>query len=241
MLERVAISAMTSKALAPKQRARNTTVAWKILMAVTGVFFAVFILLHMYGNLKMLAGPEAYDGYAEWMRQAFYPVLPHGGMLWILRVGLLVSLAIHGYAAFKLWARARAARGSSYVKRTTLGTSYAVRTMRWGAVILLLFVAFHLAQFTWLVINLGADYSAMGPYDRMVFTFQQWYWVAAYLLVMVVLGLHLRHGLWSSLATLGGNRQKWQGTINATAILIAGGVVVGFMLPPVLIFLGVIN
>nr|NLD40636.1 succinate dehydrogenase [Actinomycetales bacterium] len=67
---------VTSKTLAPKRGARNTTVAWKILMAVTGLFFVFFVVFHMYGNLKMLQGPEAYNGYALWLREAFYPILP---------------------------------------------------------------------------------------------------------------------------------------------------------------------
>lgn len=237
----VATTPMTSKTLAPKGRAHDTTVAWKILMALTGLFFAIFILLHMYGNLKMLGGPEAYNGYAEWMREALYPLLPHGGMLLILRVMLAVGLAIHAYAAFRLWFRARSARGTAYVQRKSLATSYAVRTMRWGALILLGFVTFHLAQFTWLVVNLGADYTAMTPYDRMVFTFEQWYWVLFYMVVMVTLGLHLRHGLWSSMATLGANQARREAVINWTATLVAGAIVLGFLLPPVLIFLDVIN
>lgn len=210
-------------------------------MAVTGLFFAFFILFHMYGNLKMLFGPEAYDGYAEWMREALYPVLPHGGMLLILRVLLLVSLAVHAYAAFSLWARARKARGTAYVAQNTLSTSYAVRTMRWGAIILLAFVLFHLAQFTWLALNIGADYSTMTPYERMVFTFEHWWWVAAYAVVMIILGMHLRHGLWSAMATLGANKKSRERAINVTAWVIAAAVVIGFLIPPVLILLDVIN
>ncbi len=232
---------MTSKSLAPKRKARDTTVSAKILMAVSGLFFALFILLHMYGNLKMLYGAEAYNGYAEWMREALYPILPHGGMLWILRIGLIVALAVHAKAAVQLWARARAARGTPYVKKQTVATSYAVRTVRWGAIILLGFVLFHLAQFTWLTINLGADYSAMTPYERMVFTFEQWYWVALYAVVMTTLGLHLRHGLWSAMATLGANKASRERVINLGAIVIAAAVVIGFLIPPVLIFLDVIN
>ncbi|HZK04392.1 MAG TPA: succinate dehydrogenase cytochrome b subunit [Actinomycetaceae bacterium] len=234
-------SVITSKSLAPKRRARNTTVAWKILMAVTGIVFVIFVLAHMYGNLKVIQGPEAYNGYAEWLRIAFYPVLPERGLLWLMRIALILSLGVHVLAALRLWNRARIARGTPYVKKKDVVTTYAARTMRWGGVIIFGFLVFHLAQFTWLMVNIGADYQAMMPYDRMVFTFQQWYWVGLYAIVMVTLGLHVRHGLWSLMATLGGNRQKWERTINWVAILVSAALVVGFMLPPVLIFLDVVN
>lgn len=237
----VVSTVVTSKTLAPKRRAKNTTVAWKILMAVTGLFFVFFVVFHMYGNLKMLQGPEAYNGYAVWLREAFYPMLPHGGLLLGMRVLLLVSLIVHAYAAIRLWARARAARGTAYVQRQTLATTYAVRTVRWGAVVLFVWVVFHLAQFTWLAVNLGADYSTMQPYDRMVFTFEQWWWVLVYGVAMVILALHVRHGLWSSLATLGGNKASRQAALNWVSIVLAGLLLIGFMLPPVLIFLDVIN
>ncbi|HHW82366.1 MAG TPA: succinate dehydrogenase cytochrome b subunit [Actinomycetales bacterium] len=232
---------VTSKTLAPKRRARDTTVAWKILMALTGLFFVLFVVLHMYGNLKILWGPEAYDGYATWLREAFYPLIPHGGVLLVLRILLVISLAVHGYAAVKLWLRARAARGTAYVERNTLATSYAVRTVRWGSVIIFVWVVFHLAQFTWLAVNLGEDYSTLSPYERMVFTFQQWWWVLLYGIVMLILALHVRHGLWSAFATLGGNKKSREAALNWLAIFLAGLLFLGFMLPPVLIFLNVIS
>lgn len=207
-------------------------------MAVTGLFFVFFVLVHMYGNLKMLQGPEAYNGYAHWLREAFYPILPHKGLLWILRIGLLVSLAVHGWAAVKLWARARAARGTPYVERNTLATSYAVRTVRWGSIIIFLWVVFHLAQFTWLVVNVGSD---LEPYERMIATFEQWWWVLLYGVVMVILALHVRHGLWSSFATLGGNKKSREHMLNVVSIILAAALAIGFMIPPLLIFLDVIN
>ncbi len=128
-------------------------------MALTGVIFVLFVLMHMYGNLKMFGGPEAYNGYAEHLREFGEPILPRNGLLWILRVVLAVSVAVHAYSAFSLWNRARLARGSRYVAKRSLATSYAVRTMRWGGVIILSFVLFHLLHFTTLTIEIGGDYS----------------------------------------------------------------------------------
>jgi|SRR5659263_100362 len=213
----------------------------KILMAVTGVFFVFFVLMHMYGNLKMFGGAEVYNGYAEHLRVMFEPILPRMGLLWILRVALVASVVVHGYSAFSLWNRARKARGTRYVNKHPIATSYAVRTMRWGGVIILMFVAFHLLHFTTLTIEIGGDYQALSPYERMVVSFEHWWVWLAYLIVMVTLSLHVRHGVWSSLATFGANKKRRETAINGFAILVAAAVVIGFMLPPTAILLDFIN
>ncbi len=213
----------------------------KILMAVTGVFFVFFVLMHMYGNLKMFGGAEVYNGYAEHLRVIFEPILPRNGLLWILRVLLLASVAVHGYSAFSLWNRSRRARGTGYVNKHPIATSYAVRTVRWGGVIILMFVAFHLLHFTTLTIEIGGDYQALSPYERMVVSFEHWWVWLAYLIVMVTLSLHVRHGVWSSLATFGANKKRRETAINGFAILVAAAVVIGFMLPPTAILLDFIN
>lgn len=213
----------------------------KILMAVTGIIFVFFVLMHMYGNLKMFGGAEAYNGYAEHLREFGEPILPRNGLLWILRVALFASVVVHGYSAFSLWNRARRARGSGYVVKHPIATSYAVRTMRWGGVIILAFVAFHLLHFTTLTIEIGGDYQSLSPYERMVVSFEHWWVWLAYLVVMVTLSLHVRHGVWSSLATFGANRKRREVAINVIAIAVAALLVIGFMLPPTAILLDFIN
>ncbi len=232
---------MAQTTLTRSTRARETTVAMKILMAVTGVIFVLFVLMHMYGNLKMFAGPEAYNGYAEHLREFGEPILPREGLLWILRVALFTSVVVHGYSAFSLWNRARKARGTPYVNKHPIATSYAVRTMRWGGVIILAFVVFHLLHFTTLHIEIGGDYQALSPYERMIVSFEFWWLWLAYLVVMVTLAFHVRHGVWSSFATFGANKKRRERAINLVAILAALLLVVGFMLPPTAILLDFIN
>jgi len=210
-------------------------------MALTGVIFVLFVLMHMYGNLKMFGGPEAYNGYAEHLREFGEPILPRNGLLWILRVVLAVSVAVHAYSAFSLWNRARLARGSRYVAKRSLATSYAVRTMRWGGVIILSFVLFHLLHFTTLTIEIGGDYQALSPYERMIVSFEHWWVWLAYLTVMVTLAFHVRHGVWSALATFGANKQRREMAINIIAVAVAALLVIGFMLPPTAILLDFIN
>jgi succinate dehydrogenase / fumarate reductase cytochrome b subunit len=231
----------TTHAPAKARTARRTTVALKIAMAVTGVIFVLFVLAHMYGNLKMFQGAESFDGYAHWLREVAYPALPHQGVLWILRVTLLASVVIHAYAAFTLWSRARSARRQRYVVKRSLQQTYASRTMRWGGVIILAFIVFHLLQFTTMTIEIGGSFDS--PYHRMVAAFQpeHWWVYAVYMIAIILLALHVRHGVWSALATLGLSTKKREVGFNAVAIVVALLLLVGFMATPTAILLGIIK
>jgi succinate dehydrogenase / fumarate reductase cytochrome b subunit len=230
---------VTTTAPTRPRRARNTTVALKASMAITGVIFVLFVLLHMYGNLKAFAGQEAFDNYAASLRTLLYPYLPHEGFLWIQRVVLVVALLVHFYAAVTLWARARAARSTRYVMHKRQVQTYASRTMRWGGLIILAFVIFHLLQFTTLTINVGGTFDS--PYQRLVAAFGVWYVYLAYLVAIVMLSLHVRHGVWSAAQTLGQNNRRRQRGLNVTAYIVAGLLLVGFMAPPTAILLGFLN
>lgn len=78
-------------------------------MAVSGLVMMLFLLAHMYGNLKLFSGRAAFDGYAHHLRTIGEPFLPYAGALWFIRVVLLASVAVHIYAAITLWRRARGA------------------------------------------------------------------------------------------------------------------------------------
>ena len=221
--------------------------ALKALMAVTGIIMIGYLLAHMYGNLKVFAGASSFDSYAEHLRELGEPILPRTGLLWILRVVLLASVIGHTYAAVKLWARARKARGGGTAKRyqSTKGRngvqrSYASFTLRWGGVVILLFVIFHLLHFTWNTIHPGG--ASDSPYARVVNGFSVWWVVVAYTLAMVAVGFHLRHGMWSALTTLGLNTsERARRRLNLLAYAVAGIVTVGFLLPPFGILLGLVS
>ena len=82
----------------------------KVLMAVSGLMLFGFVLGHMVGNLKLYLGPEALNHYAEWLREAGSPLLPHGGLLWIARGVLLAAVGIHILSAWQLTLINRRAR-----------------------------------------------------------------------------------------------------------------------------------
>jgi succinate dehydrogenase / fumarate reductase cytochrome b subunit len=225
--------------------ARRNTIALKMLMAVSGIAFIGFVLAHMYGNLKAFAGHDAFNDYAHHIRELGEPMLPHEGLLWITRVGLIVALVVHVVCAVVLWRRKERARTTKYVVKKSNASTFSSHWMRWGGVALLIFIVWHLLNFTIGKINpssgeTGSD--AGDPYNLMVDTFDLWWMTLIYLAAMVALGLHLRHGIWSAAQTLGlTNNAKARRNANVLgygfAILIAGG----FSLVPIFVLAGVIE
>ena len=219
----------------------RTTIALKILMAVSGAVFILFVLLHMYGNLQAFAGHDAFNDYAEHLRVMGEPMVPREGFLWILRSALIVSLFVHIGAAAALWRRARKARTTKYVMKKNTASSLSSRTMRWGGLTLLLFIIWHLLNFTIGKVNVSGG-STDDPYNLLVDTFDTWWMTLIYLAAMFTLAMHLHHGVWSSAQTLGltssGNaRRKWKTLGWILAVLVAGG----FSIVPIFVLAGVIT
>ncbi len=208
-------------------------------MAVTGLIMVGFLLMHMYGNLKVFAGAEQFDHYAHWLKgDILYPLVPKGWFIWIFRFVMLGAIVGHAFAAWALTARAHAARGSKYVVTKRLQQTYAARTMRWGGVLLAGFLVFHILQFTTQTITTGFEKGA-GPYEMFIASFEQWWLVLAYALWVFVVCLHVRHGVWSALTTLGANTsERARAFLNGLAWVIAVVLFVGFMAPPAAVLLG---
>jgi succinate dehydrogenase / fumarate reductase cytochrome b subunit len=231
--------------LTPAQQATRSTVALKALMAITGLILIGYLLAHMYGNLMVFAGADTFNEYAHHLRTLGQPILPYGGALWVIRVILIVSIAGHIYAAFTLWSRARKARGGvrryrSNKARLGVQRSYASFTLRWGGVVIVLFVIYHLLHLTWNIVHPGG--AAATPYDRVVNGFQIWSVVLLYTIAVIAVGLHVRHGTWSALTTLGTNTSSLaRRRLNALAYAVAGLLTIGFLLPPFAILLGLVS
>jgi succinate dehydrogenase / fumarate reductase cytochrome b subunit len=222
-------------------RGVRTTIALKILMAVTGGIFLAFVGLHMYGNLKAFAGHDAYNEYAHHLRTFAEPLLPYSGLLWVTRVGLLVALVVHVYAAVTLWRRARAARTTPYVVKKHTGATQASRLMRWGGVTLLLFIVWHLLNFTIGKVNVSGG-PTNDPYNLLVDSFSVWWLTIIYLVAMLMLGAHLHHGIWSAAQTLGWtSHERSRVTARYIAFTLALIITVGFSLVPVFVLAGVID
>jgi succinate dehydrogenase / fumarate reductase, cytochrome b subunit len=231
--------------LTPAQQATRSTVALKALMAITGLILIGYLLAHMYGNFKVFAGPEAFNEYAHHLRTLGQPILPYSGALWVIRIVLIASVLAHMYAAFNLWSRAHKARGGtrryySNKSRTGVQRTYASFTLRWGGVVILVFVIYHLLHLTWNTIHPGG--AAAEPYDRVVNGFQIWSVVLAYTIAMIAVGLHVRHGTWSALTTLGANTSSLaRQRLNVLAYAMAGVITIGFLIPPFAILFGFVS
>ncbi|GAB48692.1 succinate dehydrogenase cytochrome b subunit [Mobilicoccus pelagius NBRC 104925] len=210
-------------------------------MAVSGLYFVLFVLMHMYGNLKILAGHEQFDTYAHHLRVLGEPMLPYSGFLWIFRITLIIAVVAHVYSAFKLWGRANSARSNRYLVKDAMHTPVSSRTMRWGGIALLLFIVFHLLQFTLRSFYVGTA-PVSSPAAMVIAAFQTPWLTLIYVLAMIALGLHLHHGVWSACQTLGfTNTAKARGTAKAASTIVAALVVIGFLIPPFAIQLGMIK
>ncbi len=217
----------------------DTTVGKKVVMAVTGFVLVGFVIAHMAGNLKVFAGEEKYNAYAAWLREAGSPAFGHEQLLWLARIVLLAAVVLHLVAAWQLTRRSWAARPIAYARKAALRTTYAARTMRWGGVILLLFVIYHLLHFTFGAVGYApGQFKPLSVYRNVVYGFSVWYVSAFYIVAMGALGLHLYHGVWSMFQTLGLTGASAERLWRRVAIVVAVGVVAGNVSMPIAVLAG---
>jgi len=205
----------------------RSAIGKKAVMAVTGLVLFGWIFLHMVGNLKLYLGPEHMNEYARWLRTIGTPAMPETAALWAVRLLLIVCVVFHIHSAYALTLINRAARPVGYHDRDYLSATYAARTMRWGGVIILLFIIYHLLHLTVGAHVTPQTFVENDPYHNVVAGFQVWWVAAIYIIANLALGLHLYHGVWSMFQTLGVNRRKYnrffRGLALVSAVLIAGG------------------
>jgi succinate dehydrogenase / fumarate reductase cytochrome b subunit len=208
----------------------------KFYMAVSGAILIGFLVAHMFGNLKLYMGPEAFNHYAEFLREVGYPLLPHMAGLWIFRVVLLGCVGLHMLSAWQVYTQSRNARGSKYTKEESLSFAYASRTMRWGGVIIGVFVVYHLLHFT--IGTVHPDFVPGDAYRNVVLGFQSPLVVGFYTVAMIMVTFHVYHGLWSAFQTVGANHPKYNPFRRPLALVLALLLLIGFMTAPVGVMAG---
>ena len=240
-------------ALPPRRRRR--TPVWasqrvlKATMAVTGTIMALFVVVHMIGNLKVLAGPEAFNGYAAWLREVAYPLLPHEGLLWAMRLALGACIVLHVAAGITLWRRARGARGP-FRRRALPTRTIGARSMLVTGALIGVFVLVHILDLT--IGRLVAPESFQAPttsngelqvsaYHNLVASLSRPGMAVFYSLVMLALALHLAQGLWNVVIDLGATGPRLRKACRAVALAVALAIAVVNGLLPVLICTGVIG
>lgn len=231
----------TTNVATKKRRAWTTSVFIKQLMAISGFIFVFFLLFHSYGNLKMFLGQEAYDHYAHWLKEeAFVPIFPHCGFIWVFRAAMLLMLVIHLYAAAYTWKRSRRARSTRYVVKKSVTDSYAARTMRMSGVLILFLFIFHILHFTTGTVRTGFTADST-PYERMVASFNSPLLVIVYAIFVGLACIHVSHGFWSMFQTLGWVRPATRKPMIVLSGLVGAIIFVMFMAPPIAIAAGFIS
>ena len=212
----------------------ESSVGRKLVMAVTGIVLFGFVVGHMIGNLQVYLGPAALNHYGEVLRE-----LGHGGAIWVVRAVLLTAVGLHVWAAVTLALENRAARPERYRRLRYAASDYASRTMIWSGPLLAAFVVYHLLHLT-----VGSVHHSFVPgdvYHNVVAGFRVWPVAAFYIACMLALGLHMYHGVWSMLQTLGLEHPRYNAWRRVVAAFFTLVVVIGNISIPVAVLTGVVR
>jgi succinate dehydrogenase / fumarate reductase cytochrome b subunit len=213
----------------------GTTIGKKVVMASSGLVVVGWLVLHMLGHVAAFAGRDAYNQYAAFL--ADRPPL-----LWGQRLVMIVALGAHIHAAFSLWARNNDARPRSYAQRKDLATNYAALTMRYGGLVLLSFIIYHVLHLTvGLTGHLGYEFVRGDVYNNLVLGFQRPLVAGFYILAQVALGMHLFHGIWSLTQTLGLDHPKYNPLRQGISAALTLVIVLGFISVPISVLTGVLQ
>jgi succinate dehydrogenase / fumarate reductase, cytochrome b subunit len=216
----------------------RSSIGKKAVMALTGLIGIGFVILHMIGNLKVFLGQQAFNDYALFLRTFGEPVLPYSTVLWIIRLVLLGAVVLHIAAAYQLTRMDWAGRPVHYANRKDVQATFASRTMRWGGVIIVLFIIYHIAHITLGIVH--PSFEEGNAYHNFVAAFQVWWVTIIYVAAMLALGLHVYHGFWSLFQTLGWNSRTYNALLRGLALLLALVLVVGFVAGPLAVLFGIV-
>lgn len=210
-------------------------------MAVTGLVGIGFVIAHLAGNLQAFIGPAKFNAYSALLHG------PLNELVWLLRVVLIVAVVLHVLMAYQLTMISRAARPIAYQTREPQVATLASRTMKWGGVLLLVFIVFHLLHFTTDTVD-PAGWRGMTDtqgrrdvYGNLVSSFRIWWVSAFYIVAMLALGMHLFHGAWSSLRTLGYAKPSGHPLKRRIALGVAIAIWLGFTVVPIGVIAGIIR
>ena len=210
-------------------------------MAVTGLIGIGFVLAHMAGNLQAFVGPTKLNAYGALLHG------PLAELLWLVRLVLIVAVLLHILMAYQLTMRSRAARPTDYRQRHPQVSTWASRTMRWGGVLLLVFIVLHILHFTTGTVDPAGWHERLDAagrrdvYGNLVASFRIWWVAAFYVVAMIFLGLHLYHGAWSSIRTLGYAKPSPHPLHRRIALVVAVVIWLGFTIVPLGVLSGVIR
>jgi len=212
----------------------GSMVGKKVVMGVTGLIGIGFVILHSLGNLLVFRGPAAINSYSHFLKST-------GELLWALRIVLVVAVILHVIAAVQLTLQSRAARPIAYTKQERQVATVASGTMRWGGALLLVFIVLHILHFTTGTIRPAGSFSPDDVYANMVTSFRIWWVALFYVVAMLGLGLHLFHGAWSSVRSIGVSPPSPQPLHHRISLAIALLVWAAFTAVPLAVVAGIVR
>jgi succinate dehydrogenase / fumarate reductase, cytochrome b subunit len=210
----------------------STTIGKKAVMAVTGIVLFGFLIGHVLGNLQLFAGPEKLNAYAEFLHHS-------GGLLWGTRAVLLAAVYLHVRAAVQLYLLKAQARPVAYAKKRDRSATLMSRVMLWTGLGLLAFIVFHLLHFT--TGTLHDDFREADVFHNMTSAFAQPAIAAIYVVAMVLLAMHLHHGLYSMTQSLGAGHPRYAARIKALSAVVAVVLAAGFASIPLAVLGGFVR
>jgi succinate dehydrogenase / fumarate reductase cytochrome b subunit len=217
------------------------SIVFKAAMAVSGLAMVGFLVGHLIGNLKVfqgfdpITGTHKLDTYAAFLRQMGAPAFSEGELLWIARIALLVAVFVHIVAAIALTNRSNAARPIGYTQLKSDASTYASRTMRWGGIIILCYIVYHLLHFTFGTLHLHGFVHGR-VYANLYYGFKVWYVVVIYLISMAAIAAHLYHGFWSAFQTLGISHARTLTQLKCVAKLLSIALFLGYSAIPLAVW-----
>lgn len=234
---------MSALAISPVRRAvrfYEAPIGKKVVMAITGLILFGYVIGHLLGNLQIYASHDQINNYAAFLHSPAN-VIP----LWVIRALLLVAVILHITSAVQLWGQNNAARPIAYAKKSDVPTSYAARTMRWSGVIVGLFIIFHILHLTSGAIP-GLPAEELGPNSpnvraNLVHGFQNPLVAGFYILAMILLCMHLYHGLYSMFQSVGFSHPKYTPRIKKASAIVAILIAVGNISIPIAVLAGIVT
>ena len=212
----------------------GSMVGKKVVMGITGLMGIGFVILHSLGNLLVFRGPAAMNSYSHFLKST-------GELLWTLRIVLIVAVILHVIAAVQLTRQSRAARPIGYTKRESQAATISSRTMRWGGALLLVFIVVHILHFTTGTVRPAGVFSSEDVYANVVASFRIWWVALFYVIAMITLGLHLTHGAWSSVRSIGVSPPSPHPLHRKLSLMIAILVWAAFTAIPLAVFFGIVR
>ena len=201
-------------------------------MALTGAIGVAYVVAHMLGNLQVFEGAAKINSYAALLKSNI-------GLLWTARSILIAAVIIHIFVAYQLACTSQKSRPVGYTRWRAVGSDFASRTMRWTGLLLAFFIIYHLLDLTSGTVH--PDFIESDVYHNVISGFRVWYVSVVYIIAMLMLALHLYHGVWSMCESLGVNYPRYNHLIRALATILTVIVVAGFIAIPAAVLLGFIS